>query len=424
MRVVTAKPLTGTIAAIPAKAHAHRAFMAAALGDEVSTFRCSRLSKDMEATLDSLEALGAKVSRQDAQIRIEPIDGVQELGAIRPNESGTTLRLLLPIAAAIVKKTTVEAKGRLPERPLEPLLSQMKAHGVDFSEDKPPFIMKGLLQGGDFHMAGNISSQFFSGLLLAAPLYGGGRITSDTNLQSKDYVTLTEQVMADFGITVEETMEDGKLTFTVSAHSHYGHVRDYVIEGDWSNSAVWCVAAAMTGYPLTITGVLADSVQADKRIVPLLVEAGAGVLWDNRQLLVTGQASKPIRVDLEQCPDLLPVLASLALAIPGESAFVNGARLRLKESDRLEAVAALVKAAGGQARLEGDNLYIRGTGQVKGGLVDCVNDHRLVMAGALLGLIAEKPMILKDSQAIAKSYPDFFDDWASIGGDSYELTVR
>ena len=296
----------------------------------------------------------------------------------------------------------------------------MKAHGVTFSQDKPPFTMTGRLQGGEFGMVGDVSSQFFSGLLLAAPQCGGATITSTTPLQSSDYVTLTTTTMADFGVTVDHTPASGTVqeSFAVAANATFKGQSNYQIEGDWSNTAIWMVAAGMTGKPITITGMNKNSVQADRRIMQIMIDAGCDVVWDGMNVTVTGRAVKPIHADLEQMPDMLPVMAALACSIQGESSFVKGARLRLKESDRLEAVANLVRDLGGTIREEGDDLYIIGSGILKGGQGDCVNDHRLVMAGTLMALISENPVTLKDSEAITKSYPDFFEDWNLLGGNA------
>ena len=419
MHTVTAQVPTGTIAAIPAKAHAHRAIICAALASSGSTIHLSRTSKDIDATMASMRALGAQVDYQDQVITIKPGPAPSK-GQILPHESGTTLRLLLPVAASVCPEGDVDAKGRLPERPLEPLMGQMKEHGVSFSQAKPPFTMTGKLTAGSYAMVGNVSSQFFSGLLLAAPQVGATTVESMGKLESRDYVSLTINTMKDFGVTVEsDTNDKGDDRFTIPAGSHFQGQKDYAIEGDWSNAAIWVVAAALTGQALTITGLNKDSIQADRRIMASVESTGSHLQWEGNNLTVSGKATQPLHVDLGQCPDLLPVMAALACGIDGESSFVNGARLRIKESDRLEAVAALVRDLGGSVRLEGDDMYIQGTGRLVGGTVDCQNDHRLVMAGTLAALIAEDPVQLKDSQSITKSYPDFFDDWNALGGNAH-----
>lgn len=419
MHSVTNAIPTGTIASIPAKAHAHRALICAALANSPSTILLSRTSKDIDATMDSLLGLGAHVVYENKVVTVIP-GPVPTKGNVVPHESGTTLRLLLPVAASICNEVAVDAKGRLPDRPLEPMLGQMKAHGVTFSQDKPPFTMTGRLQGGEFGMVGDVSSQFFSGLLLAAPQCGGATITSTTPLQSSDYVTLTTTTMANFGVTVDHTPASDTVqeSFAVAANTTFKGQSNYQIEGDWSNTAIWMVAAGMTGKPITITGMNKNSVQADRRIMQIMIDTGCDVVWDGMNVTVMGRAVKPIHADLEQMPDMLPVMAALACSIHGESSFVKGARLRLKESDRLEAVANLVRDLGGTVREDGDDLYIIGSGILKGGQGDCVNDHRLVMAGTLMALISENPVTLKDSEAITKSYPDFFEDWNLLGGNA------
>ena len=419
MHSVTNAVPSGTIASIPAKAHAHRALICAALASSPSTILLSRTSKDIDATMDSLRGLGAHVVYENKVVTVTP-NPAPHKGNVVPHESGTTLRLLLPVAASICNVVAVDAKGRLPDRPLEPMLGEMKAHGVTFSQDKPPFTMTGLLQGGEFGMVGDVSSQFFSGLLLAAPQCGGATITSTTPLQSKDYVTLTTTTMSDFGVTVDHTSGSDTVqeSFTVAANAIFKGQSNYQIEGDWSNTAIWMVAAAMTGKPITITDMNMNSVQADRRIMQVIESTGCTITWDGMNITVSGRASNPVHADLEQMPDMLPVMAALACSIQGESSFVKGARLRLKESDRLEAVANLVRDLGGTVREDGDDLYIIGSGILKGGQGDCVNDHRLVMAGTLMALISENPVILKDSEAITKSYPDFFEDWKMLGGNA------
>ena len=413
--------LCGTIPSIPAKAHAHRALIAASLATSPSTILISHSSKDIDATMDSLRALGATITYENGVAHVTP-GPVPTMGQVLPHESGTTLRLLLPVSASICGTVKVDAKGRLPERPLEPLLSEMKDHGVSFSQEAPPFTMTGRLQGGTFSMTGSVSSQFFSGLLLASPQLGHTTVNCTSSLQSKDYVTLTIETMKDFGVHVTETLtEAGHPSFTIEENQHFHGNEHYPIEGDWSNGAIWLVAAAMTGQSISVTGLRPDSVQADKRILSILESAGVTYTWNDSTVTITGKAHQPIHVNLEQMPDLLPILSSLACSIEGESSFINGARLRLKESDRLEAVAQLVRDSGGTVRIEGDNLYITGTGTLMGGTVDCVNDHRLVMAGALNALIATSPMILKDSKAISKSYPHFFTDWKQLGGDTHSV---
>lgn len=431
-KTVSAAIPTGTIAAIPAKAHAHRALIAAALADSPSTLLIAHYSEDIDATIASLRGLGAIIEKTESGVRVIPIPENQSHGTIDAHESGTTLRLLLSVGSAICDTTDVTAAGRLPNRPLEPLKSQLEAHGITFSATKPPFTISGHLTGGLFEMVGNVSSQFFSGLLLASPkLDEDTLINSTTPLQSRDYVTLTRHVMADFGV-MAYTTDDGN-SFTVPKGQHYHGLENYPIEGDWSNSAIWLVAAAITGQPLTITNLQPDSTQADKRILDIIDCAGTTVEWQTEdgtviedeqldniktplRLHCEGRAIDPITVDLEQCPDLLPVLAALACSIEGESWFINGERLRLKESDRLLAVRDLVRTLGGTAHIEGDNLYINGTGHLTGGTVTSHNDHRLVMAASLMALFSDDPITITDSQAINKSYPLFFKHWNELGG--------
>lgn len=416
MYTVYNHPLTGIITAIPAKAHGHRALMAAALSDSPSTLQLTSISEDLDATMTSLRHLGCSIDYQNGVVTVTPGSAPAE-GGILPGESGTTLRLLLPIAASLCQTVHVDAKGRLPDRPLEPLLSEMKAHGITVSQEKPPFIMRGSLQPGTFTMVGNVSSQFFSGLLLAGPLLGGITVQSTGPIESMDYITLTMRTMEDFGIVVEHTIDGGNNShiFVVPSGT-YQYRKDYAIEGDWSNGATWLIAGALQGTPITVHNLQPSSVQPDKAVLSILEQAGATIAVDGTNISISGEITQPITVDLGPTPDLLPVLSIVAAKACGTSRFVNGSRLRLKESDRLVAVAQMIADLGGVARIIGDDLIVEGTGRLMGGVVDSHHDHRLVMAGALAGLISDSPVIINDSHAINKSYPAFFEHWTALGG--------
>ena len=423
MYTVNSASPKGIVDAIPAKAHAHRALIAAALADGTSTLLLAKRSADIDATINSLRGIGTDVRHERHTVSVTP--SACTAGRIDANESGTTLRLMLPVAASVCHRVSVTAKGRLPDRPLEPLLGEMMRHGVAFNVKKPPFTMSGRLQPGMFRMRGDVSSQFFSGLLLAAPNMGHTVIECIGNLESFDYVRLTMQVMADFGVKVREYVsEDCSPKFIIEDGQSYKARDDYRIEGDWSNSAVWLVAAALTGNALSVRGLSIDSVQADRRILHILRDAGVECTSDAMTISVSGKALHPFTADLTQMPDLLPVTSILACGIEGTSAFLNGARLRLKESDRLQTVSDMITALGGTVRIDGEDLYVTGTGKLRGGTVDCANDHRLVMAGTLAALISETPVQLTDAHAVSKSYPTFFDDWNTAGGQAHELSIR
>lgn len=395
IRVYPAR-LRGTLTAIPAKSAAHRALITAALADRPSVLLLGRpgaLSEDIEATARCLRALGACVTAADTQIMVEPVAAAKAGARLDCGESGSTLRFLLPVAAALCDAFSVVGQGRLPLRPLDALCGALRAHGCVCSGSALPLTVRGRLRGGDFRLPGSISSQYISGLLLAAPLlHAPLYIKLSSPLESAGYVALTRAVMRDFGAETRETA-DG---FCATPGGY--HAPDvYPIEGDWSNAAFW-LAARRLGHAVDVRGLDASSTQPDRVLPALLPQLGHGA-----------------EIDVSACPDLLPILAVLAACAVGETRFTNAARLRLKESDRLAGVAAGLRALGAWAEEAADSLLVCG-GTLSGGTVSGCQDHRLVMAWAIAALAAGGPVVIRGSEAVAKSYPAFWHDYQQLGG--------
>ncbi len=418
---VSVKPglLHGAVAAIPSKSDAHRLLIAAALCDKPTHIALPSRSRDIDATADCLRALGADIQDEPGGVVIAPIITRGEAIQLDCGESGTTLRLLLPVAAVLCKTAHVIGKGRLPERPLAELIRCLSAHGVQFSHDRLPLTLSGELCSGEYSIPGDVSSQYISGLLLALPLLAGDssiRLTSP--LESAGYVDMTLSALSRFGV-IAQTEPDG---FFVPGNQTYGSPGSVQAEGDWSNAAFFLAAGAI-GKPMTCTGLTQNSAQPDRAILELLSRFGADVNWQDGALTVSPAPLTGIDIDVSQSPDLVPILAVLGCAAKGKTRLYNARRLRMKESDRLSAVAAMLRAFGAVVEELPEELIITG-GALSGGTVDCCEDHRIAMAAAVAATIAQGETTLTGAQCVQKSYPSFFEDFASLGGSTDVVCIR
>ena len=412
---VTVHPgkLAGAVRAPASKSAAHRALIAAALSDGLTTLHITRLNDDIEATIDALMALGALIDHDPLKGRliVRPVEGAPGLPRalsglagkaaahadyareieLDCGESGSTLRFLLPVAAALGAKARFVGRGRLPQRPNQALADALRQHGAAIDSDVLPMNVMGSLSGGLWTLPGDVSSQYVTGLMFALPLLQeDSEIRLTTPLQSASYVDMTLGTLRDFGISVFPT---GAL-WRIPGNQAYHSPGDVFVEGDWSAAAFWLAANAM-GCEIDVTGLSRRTAQGDSAVEALL--------------------GRP-EIDATNVPDLVPALAAAAATLPRRTVITGAARLRLKESDRLKAVADMLAALGGTVEITGDGLVIDGGAPLHGGTVDGVNDHRIVMAAAVLATRADGPVTIRDAQAVSKSYPDFFKHFAALGG--------
>lgn len=383
---------------IPSKSDAHRALICAALSKTPCEIICSATSKDIEATKDCLQAL--------ADDKLEMHCG----------ESGSTLRFLLPVMAALSHRAKFYPEGRLPERPLSPLYEELENHGCRLSpQGSVPLTIEGQLKPGDYHIPGNVSSQYISGLLFALPLLNGdSRILIEGNLESAGYVEMTLKTLQDFGIRVEP-IETGYL---VPGRQEYDGPPVYEVEGDWSNGCFWLAAGALREEGIKVSGLDINSLQGDKKIIDILRDMGAEVSVDTDGITIKGGSLRGITIDAAQIPDMVPILAVVAAAAEGTTEIINAGRLRIKESDRLATVAEVMHALGGQIEELSEGLCITGSKTLRGGRIDAHNDHRIVMMAAVASLISREKVIIDGSDAVQKSYPGFFQVMEDIGLDT------
>ena len=414
--VIEPSPLKGEIAAIPSKSVAHRMLICAALADGPTTLRIPKTSDDIDATADCLRALGAAITVNNEDYIVEPIAQIENIPLLDCGESGSTLRFLLPVAAAAADRCRFDGHGRLPERPLSDLTDAMKEHGVSFDGEKLPFTIGGRLRGGIYRLPGNVSSQYITGLLLALPLCEEDSVIElTTALESASYIDITLSVLKTFGITVH--CERNR--YIIPGKQVFRSPGTLPVEGDWSNAAFFLTAAALNN-DIAMTGLNPDSAQGDRKIIALLEQLGAVTQKDNGRLTLRSDELKGCTIDIQDTPDLLPVLSVAAAFAQGKTTFINAARLRLKESDRLASSAAMIENLGGRAEVGEDELTVYGTGLI-GGTVDSCNDHRIAMSAAVAATRCSKPVTILNAEAVKKSYPGFYNDYNKTGGKAHVL---
>ena len=415
---VTVSPgrIGGSLAAPASKSMAHRTLIGAALADRPTQVVCSASSQDIDATVDCLTALGARISRTETGFAVTPVSERGGEAELDCRESGSTLRFLLPVAAALSKRARFTGRGRLPQRPMQPLMEALTAHGVRFSAEQLPFSIDGALTGGAFAMEGGVSSQFFSGLLFALPLlHEPSTLTFRTPAQSLPYFQMTLQTLAAFGVDIPF---DGT-TAVISSHEQYRSPGTCAVEGDWSNAAFFLCSAAIRG-EITVKNLRLDSGQGDRRVLELIRSFGAAVTAQSDGVTVRSGERRPIQADCADIPDVVPILAVMSCFAEGVSRFERVERLRMKESDRLTATVELINALGGRAECDGSSLTVYGGGTLRGGLADGRGDHRMVMCAAVAGCHADGAVTVTDAEAVSKSYPLFFTDYRKVGGEVKE----
>ena len=400
---ITPGPLAGTVTPPPSKSIAHRAILAAALTNGTSTIQNVALSQDIEATLRCITALGGAWEREGDTLYVSVGWHREWDTAALPHldcgESGSTLRFLIPLALTLNNGGVFTGRGRLMERPQQPYFDIFDEKGISYEQKDGALTVRGELTPGEYHLPGNVSSQFVTGLLYALPLMEWeSQIVLTSPLESRGYVDMTLDVLKDFGITVENQSYE---RFIVPG-DQWCTARDYTIEADWSQAAFW-MAAGSLGIPVEVTGLNDRSIQGDR----VIDEHFASFAWG------TGRR---VEIDVSDCPDLLPPLAVMAAFHDGATRLTNAARLRLKESDRLATVTKMLTALGGQVEEGPDWLAIPGTRFLKGGTVDGANDHRIVMAAAIAATRCTGPVTIMGAEAVNKSYPNFWEEYKRLGG--------
>ena len=427
MMEINIKPgsLKGKVEIPPSKSLAHRYIIGASLGEEEVIVSNLQKSKDIEATIEVMSNLGVefKVLKDNEGAMTLKIKGQGTSFKVRGkefncNESGSTLRFLIPLLLLIDDEVLVIGKGKLKERPLDVYYDILKDQGIEYSNDRDRLPLKlpkerKKLTSGTFKIRGDISSQFITGLIYALPLLkGDSRLEMITELESKPYMDLTMKALRDFGIEIKN--KDYKI-FEISGSQKYKG-GSYKVEGDFSQLTFFAVAGLIGKYPITVTGLDKNSLQGDKEIINILKRMKGKIEEAKEGYTFYPSLTEGTVIDIKECPDLAPALSVLASLSKGETRIINGERLKIKESNRLESTSKELIKLGADIDILEDSLVIRGVEELKGGRVDSWNDHRVAMSLGVASARAKNDIILTGAESVSKSYPRFWEDFKKLGG--------
>ena len=432
---ITPRSLSGSLDAISSKSSAHRLLICAGLSGRETVVRVNGLSDDVMATVRCLEAMGCSIKAGRRELTVSPMqrpppESAQSSRVVLDcGGSGSTARFILPLAAHFLDRFTLTGSGSLPRRPFAPLCAALQEAGCPLDSDCLPMAGSGRISSGSFKIAGNVSSQFVSGLLLLLPLLDeGSSVTVAEPLESAGYVDMTIEAIALFGIAIEKTRlppegegvgEGGSTVFRVRGNRRYDSPGSAAAENDWSNAAFFLGMGALGG-PVSIRGLSMRSEQNDREIIGILRRFGAAAGADGAGASAAapeaGGRLRGIEVDASQIPDLVPAIAAVAALAEGETRIFNAQRLRLKESDRIKTTREMLLALGADVKTPGGSIVIRGREKLRGGIVDGAGDHRIVMAAATASCGCEGPVEIRGFMAVNKSYPAFFGDFKTLGG--------
>lgn len=417
------KKLGGTIPIPPSKSYSHRAIIAAALATsnkdkEVSRIDNLKYSVDITTTTEIMENWGANIEiGEDFEI----IKG--NSGIVNPkdeytqcNESGSTIRFLIPIGLSNNNKIVFDGKGKLVERPLDSYYKIFDEQGIKYSNNNGwlPLNVDGQLKSGKYEIEGNISSQYITGLLYALPLLNGdSELKINKTLESKGYIDLTLEILEMSGIKVEN---NNYKSFFIKGNQKYNPF-DYVIEGDYSQVAFWIVAGIL-GSEIKCLHVKKESLQGDREIIEIVQRMGANVEIFDDYIIVKPSQTYGTVIDISQCPDIGPILTVLAALSKGETKIINAERLRIKESDRITSIKTELNKLGANVEEVGDSLVINGVERLTGSAeLSAWNDHRIAMSLAIASIKCDGEIVIDEAESVKKSYPHFWEDFKKMGGD-------
>lgn len=439
---ITPKKLSGTVTPPPSKSQAHRLAIAAVLSNGISTVRGVAMSQDVEATLRCLTALGGRWRETAPGVLEITGTGGRRTGADLPlldcGESGSTLRFFIPIALAATGGGVFTGRGRLMERPQGPYFDLFREKGIFFEQKDGVLTVRGRLTPREYRLAGNVSSQFFTGLLFALPLLEGDSVLiPTTRLESVGYINMTREAMALAGVHTQ--WREGSTLF-IPGNQRYQPL-EAAVEADWSQAAFWYAAQGL-GNAVTIAGLNPKSIQGDRVMAsfaemlrgeplhggvtaPIWGPASAAPARPDRQIPARPGWSTPcvgsVSLPLTHCPDLAPPLAAWGALLNGDLYLKDAGRLRIKESDRLATITAALRALGADVTEEPELLIITGKPSLPGGTVDCAGDHRIAMMAAIAATGCTGPVTLLGAECVKKSYPDFWEVYQSLGGEIHVL---
>ncbi len=416
--VFTPSKIDGEVRLPSSKSQGHRALICGALAGN-SVIDGVDLSKDINATVSALRALGAEMSYSKDERRFtitEPCKRGIDAGIINCGESASTLRFFIPLTAALANKARFIGEGRLPMRPTDIYKSMLEDCGgvlaYPGNGEYLPLDVSGKLSAGVYKLRGDISSQFVTGLLLAlSRVEGESEIILTTELESKPYADLTVDTMRCFGAKIEEN-DSGYKIFGPKLNPH-----NMEVEGDCSQAAFFAVSAAIGGR-VRLRGISTETKQGDFALFQIVSRFGAKVLWGDGYVdIISCGRLEAEDIDAKNIPDLVPALAVMAAFAKGTTRIYGAGRLRIKESDRIATTAAMIRDLGGEVTETDDGLIIVGKEKLRGGRVLSENDHRIAMAAAAASVGCMSEVVVDDMSCINKSYPCFVEDFRGLQKD-------
>ncbi len=409
--IVHPSRLKGIVEAPPSKSLTQRAIVAGLLANGTTLIRNPSFCNDSLAAISMAEALGARVSKESDSIIIEQGRVSDSPVELHCGESGLALRMFSPVAALLSDHVSLTGEGSLVKRPVAMITEALSQLRVTVSTNKGllPVTLRGRLRGGRAVIDGSTGSQLLTGLLMALPLAGSDSEIEVSNLKSRPYISLTLELLSDFGVFVENR---GFSHFIVPGNQSY-QAREYNVEGDWSGASFLLVAGAVAG-TVTVSNLRTDSKQADMSIMQALRDAGCRLTVNGDRVMAERSELRAFTFDATDCPDLFPPLAALAARCSGTSRIRGVSRLVHKESDRAGAIAGVLGAMNIRSRIEGDEMIIDG-GEVRGAVVSSHNDHRIAMMATVMALTATGEVTIAGAGAVAKSFPDFYEAMTRLG---------
>jgi len=425
---ITPSVVTGEVSAPPSKSYTHRAVILASLAEGESVIEEPLLSDDTLYTIDACRTLGANIEQDGNRLKITGTGGQTRVAPDRQRifagNSGSTIRMVAPLAALSQTKVVLDGDSRLRQRPIGDLLSALEslgihAHSLNNNGCPPIEIQGGKLRGGEVTIPGQVSSQHVSGLLMIAPYIREGlRIKIAGGLRSRPYIDITLDVMRAFGV---EAVNKNYKEFLVKGGQEY-KARRYRIEGDYSSAAHFFAASAIGSKPVTVSNLKPDSVQGDRHLLNVLSQMGCSVEYQKEQVTISRRDElSGVTVDMGDYPDIVPTVAIVAAYAGGKTQITNIGHLRFKESDRLSDTASELGKMGIKTDVTENTMVVYG-GKPGGTEIEAHSDHRLAMSFTLAALFADSDSIINGAEAVTKSYPRFFTDLAKLGAKVEELS--
>jgi 3-phosphoshikimate 1-carboxyvinyltransferase len=406
------KKYAGTIAIPASKSDTQRALLAASFAKGKSILRNLGCSEDDEAMLSSIQQLGATVYKNITnEIEVIGIDQFPSNITLQCGESGLGSRLLIALCACHSGEFKITGEGSLLKRSMSFYLDLFNENSIQATFTNQSFLplsFNGGLKPGEFIVDGSQSSQYISGLLMGLPLLKGDSKLIVQNLTSTPYVDMTVQTLKQFGIQIERAANE---IFLIKGNQEYQPV-DYTIESDWSSASFWLVASAL-GQDIRVSGLSLESLQADRKIIDILISADCKINVENGLITIDGTNRKAFEADLTHCPDLFPIMTIFALFCKGTTTLYGVERLVNKESNRGEVLQEELSKLGVQIQLKENTMVIEGVEEISGGTISSNNDHRIAMAFAILGMFSKSPITIESAEAVSKSYPNF---WEELNG--------